>query len=223
MIQGSEPAKVVGGIPTIPITVDGTNDSIDFEVDGFNFSVTLDHGTYNTEQALADACPGRHRRQHRSGRGGHRQPQRQQPDRAVDPATRAATARSSSPAARPSPTSASASGQAGSGVDGLVEVDGVVTAISDTTPGTTVTLASAGAGTIEATLSGGSSRTGTITAEQTTSGTTLQEVVNAVNSTDNGYSALAVNTGSGYRLQLTADETGAGSSGRHRHRASSAR
>ena len=44
-----------GGIPTIPITVDGTNDSVQFEVDGFSFSITLAHGTYDDEAALASA------------------------------------------------------------------------------------------------------------------------------------------------------------------------
>ncbi len=209
VIQGSDAAKVVGGIPTIPITVDGSNDSIDFEVDGFNFSVTLDHGTYNTEQALADAF--------QAAIAGNAQ--------AAEVATASLNA-SNQIELRTKNEGSDRSlivtggtamtdlgftlGQAGSGVDGLVEVDGVVTAISDTTAGTTVTLASAGAGTIEATLSGGV-RTGTITAAQTTSGSSLQEVVNTINSADLRYSALAVNTGSGYRLQLTADQTGAGS------------
>lgn len=40
---------------------------------------------------------------------------------------------------------------------------------------------------------------------------TLQEIVNDVNSQDLGYTAAAVNTGTGYRLQLTATETGADS------------
>lgn len=210
VIQGSAPAKVIGGIPTIPITVDGTNDNIDIEVDGFSFTVTLDHGTYNTEQALADALQAAI-----AGNAG-----------AAQVATAALNASNQielSTKVEGSDHSLIVTGgtaiadlgftlgQAGSGVDGLVEVDGVVTAVSDTTAGTTVTLASAGAGTIEATLSGGV-RTGTITAEQTTSGTSLQEVVDAVNAGDLGYSAQAVNTGSGYRLQLTADETGAGSS-----------
>lgn len=209
VIQGSGAAKVVGGIPTIPITVDGTNDSIDFEVDGINFSVSLEHGTYNTEQALADAF--------QAAIAGN--------TAAAEVATASLNASNQLELSTRNEgsdrslivTGGTAMtdlgftlGQAGSGVDGLVEVDGVVTAISDTTAGTTVTLASAGAGTIEATLSG-AVRTGTITAEQTTSGTTLQEIVNAVNSAGNGYSAMAVNTGSGYRLQLTADETGAGS------------
>jgi flagellar hook-associated protein 2 len=210
VIQGSAPAKVVGGIPTIPITVDGTNDAIDFEVDGFNFSVTLDHGTYNTEQALVDAF--------QAAIAGNAN------------AAQVATATLNASNQIELSTKVEGSdhsliitggsamtdlgftlGQAGSGVDGLVEVDGVVTAISDTTAGTTVTLASGGAGTIEATVSGGV-RTGAISAEQTTSGTTLQEVVAAINGADNGYTARAVNTGSGYRLQLTADETGVGSS-----------
>ncbi len=209
VVQGSEPAKVVGGIPTIPITVDGTNDGIDFDVDGFNFSVTLEHGTYNTEQALADAF--------QAAIAGN--------SAASDAATASLnasnqielTTRNEGSARVLTITGGTAMtdlgfslGQAGSGVDGLVEVDGVVTAITDTTPGTAVTLASAGAGTIEATVSGGV-RTGSITAEQSTSGGSLQEVVNAINAADQGYSALAVNTGSGYRLQLTADETGAAS------------
>ncbi|MEL6980982.1 MAG: flagellar filament capping protein FliD [Actinomycetota bacterium] len=208
--QGSEPAKVVGGIPTIPITVDGTNDGIDFEVDGFSFSVSLDHGTYNTEQALADALS--------AAVSGHAQASAVatvslNASNEIELRTRnEGSDRSIIVTGGTAMTDLGFSlGQAGSGVDGLVEVDGVVTAISDTTAGTTVSLASGGAGSIEATLSGGV-RTGSITAEQSTSGGSLQEVVNAINSSDNGYSALAVNTGSGYRLQLTSDETGLGAS-----------
>ncbi len=40
---------------------------------------------------------------------------------------------------------------------------------------------------------------------------TVNDVIDAVNSQDLGYSAIAVNTGTGYRIQLTANETGAAS------------
>ncbi len=47
----------------------------------------------------------------------------------------------------------------------------------------------------------------------TSGGETLAEVVDSINNTDGlGYRAMAVNTGSGYRLQVMATETGAASS-----------
>ncbi len=210
VIQSSGTAKVVGGIPTIPITVDGTNDQVDFEVDGFSYSVTLDHGTYNTEQALADSFS--------AAVAGHSE--------AAAVATVSLNASNQIELESKGEgsdrsiviTGGSAIsdlgfslGQAGSGVDGLVEVDGVVTAITDASAGTAVTLASSGTGTIDATVSG-PIRAGSVTAEQgALAADTLAELVSSINSADLGYSAMAVNTGSGYRLQLTADESGAGS------------
>ncbi len=98
---------------------------------------------------------------------------------------------------------------AATGTDGIVTVDGVANTITDTTKDTAVTL-NAGAGSITASMSG-PMRLGTANTEQVSFGSgTLSEVVSAINNADGlGYGAVAVNTGSGYRLQLTANNTGA--------------
>ncbi|MEZ5227431.1 MAG: flagellar filament capping protein FliD [Acidimicrobiales bacterium] len=95
------------------------------------------------------------------------------------------------------------------GTDGIVTVDGVANTITDTTKDTAVTL-NASAGSIAAVMSG-PMRLGTANTEQVSFGSgTLSEVVSAINNADGlNYGAVAVNTGSGYRLQLTANETGA--------------
>lgn len=97
---------------------------------------------------------------------------------------------------------------AATGTDGIVTVDGVANTITDTADDTAVTL-NASAGTISAVMSG-PMRTGTANAEQVSFGSgTLSEVVSAINNADGlGYGAVAVNTGNGFRLQLTANETG---------------
>jgi flagellar hook-associated protein 2 len=211
VVQSSGEAKTVGGIPTIPITVDGTNDAIDFEVSGISYSVTLEHGTYDSEEGLANALSAAIAGH--SGASAVATASLNEDNRLV----LATRAEGSDHSITVTGGTAVADlgftlGQAGSGVDGLVEVDGVVTAISDASSGTSVTLATAGAGTIEATLNG-AIRVGTAEVNQTTSSGSgsLQDLVNSVNSADLGYTAFAVNTGSGYRLQLTADEPGAAS------------
>ncbi len=95
------------------------------------------------------------------------------------------------------------------GTDGIVTVDGVANTITDTTKDSAVTL-NASAGSIAAVMSG-PMRLGTANAEQVSFGSgTLSEVVSAINNADGlSYGAVAVNTGSGYRLQLTANDTGA--------------
>ena len=211
VVQDSGAAEVEGvGIPAIPITIDGTNDDIDFEVDGFNFSVTLSPGIYNTEQALADAI---------------------QAAIEGNPATAGLVTAGLTPDNRLSLSTVGEGsarsliitggdaitglgfslGQSGTGTDGIVEVDGVQTAVTDTTAGTEVVLASGGAGSITATV-GGPLRSGTAdVAQEGVGGGTLAELVSTINSAGLDYTAAAVNTGSGYKLQLTAKETGADS------------
>ena len=99
------------------------------------------------------------------------------------------------------------------GTDGSVRVgtNGPVTAITDTKAGVAHSLAAA-SGSVTVTMSG-ALRTGTVAAAQRSFGTgTLQEVVDTINGAGGlGYTAVAVNVGGGYRLQLTTKETGASS------------
>ena len=102
-------------------------------------------------------------------------------------------------------------GQFGTGTDGIVEVNGAQTVVTDTTAGGSITLDGGGGASIEAVIAG-PIREGTATVSQDDfGGGTLSEVVATINSGDLGYRASAVDTGSGYRLQLTATETGAAS------------
>ena len=213
--QSSDVARIQGGgIPTIPITIDGSNDGIDIEVNGFSFSISLAHDTYNTNEELTSAL---------------------QAAIAADGAANAAFGaelvngnqvnlftRAEGSAHSITVTGGTAvaalgltaqQGITAVGVDGIVEVDGTPNVITDASSGTAVTLASGGPGSIDAVLNGGL-RVGTATASQTTSAGSgsLRDLVDSLNAADLGYTAYAVNTGSGYRLQLTADETGAASS-----------
>ncbi|MCP4224152.1 MAG: flagellar filament capping protein FliD [Actinomycetia bacterium] len=209
--QASAAAELEGvGIPTIPITVDGTNDSIDFQVDGFNYSITLAHGTYNDEAALAAAVSASITSNASAS----------EVAAASLSADNKLVLRTTAEGSDHSITltGGTALGALGltafssaSGVDGVVEVDGTSTVISDASAGQAVTLASGGAGSIDAVLSG-PLRAGSATAAQVTPGNgTLSDLVSTINSSDLGYTAQAVNTGAGYRLQLTATETGSGS------------
>ncbi|MGH1489492.1 MAG: flagellar filament capping protein FliD [Acidimicrobiales bacterium] len=209
--QSSEAAEVKGaGIPTIPITIDGTNDSVDVEVNGFSFSVTLAHDTYESEDDLADAL--------KAGVAATSGAAAAFSATLTADNEIALTTKGEGSAHSITVTGGTALGALGltaaataTGVDGIVELDGTATTITDTTDGTEVTLPSGGAGSITATLSG-ALRVGTATTSQSTSGSgSLNELVGALNAADLGYTAYAVNTGDGYRLQLTANETGADS------------
>ncbi|MCP5027993.1 MAG: hypothetical protein GY929_17085, partial [Actinomycetia bacterium] len=96
-------------------------------------------------------------------------------------------------------------GALATGIDGVVEVAGVATSITDSTDKTPITL-SAGVGSIDAVVSG-PLRVGTAQVEEISFGDgTLLETVQAINSAGNSpvvAAAVAVGDGS-FRLQLTA-------------------
>ncbi len=211
--QASAAAKIEGSnIPTIPITIDGTNDGVDLEVSGFNFSVTLAHDTYSTEQALADAIAAAIAG---SAGAGLATASLNQNNR-IELSTGAEGSDHSIRVA--GGTAAFALGlsqgrhrRTSFGTDGIVEVNGTATTITDASAGANITLPSGGAGSIDATISGGL-RVGVATASQATPPSdSLDDLVASINAADLGYTAFSVNTGSGYRLQLTANETGADS------------
>jgi len=210
--QSSEFATVQGvGIPAIPIEIDATNDDVELEVNGFHFSVSLTHGPYDSEQALAaalgDAIAAN-------------------PDAAsrVNASLTATNQISLSTLSQGSSQTLSvvggdglaalglSAGSVASGVDAIVDVDGTETTLSTITAGAQVSLASGNGGTIEATLTGDAITSGTATVSQTGFGSgSLADVVNTINNADLSYTAAAVSTGDGYRLQLTAKTTGADS------------
>ncbi len=209
--QSSDAARITGaGIPTIPITIDGTNDRVDVEVSGFSFSVTLTHDTYGTEEDLAAALSAAI-----ATDNGLQAVARASLDESnrIELATKAEGSAHSITITGGTALAALGltAGSTATGTDGIVEVDGTATTITDASTGTTVTLPSGGTGSIEAVVAG-ALRVGTATVTQSTSGSgSLDELVAALNGADLGYTAIAVDTGNGYRLQLTADETGADS------------
>lgn len=211
VVQASAAATLEGGnIPTIPIDVDGTNDNIDFEVNGFSFSVAMVHGNYNSEADLAAAV-----QQAINADAGASQVAKASLN-ASNQLTLSTVGEGSDNAIIITGGNAMASlgftlGATAIGVDGIVEVDGTQTTVTDASAGTAVNLPGGAGGSIAAVLSG-PLREGTATVEQAGFGTgSLADVVATVNNADLDYTAAAVNTGNGYRLQLIAKESGAAS------------
>jgi flagellar hook-associated protein 2 len=210
VVQASVAAKLEGvTIPTFPIAVDGTNDNVQLEVNGFQFTVSLSHGTYDSEAALASALAAAI-----EGDAGASQVATAS---LVDGDRIRLSTLAEGSASSITITGGSALGVLGlstgtaTGVDGIVSVNGTQTAITDTTGGTEVTLPSGGTGTIQVVIVG-PLRQGTAEVSQNGFGSgSLADVVATINSSNLPYTAAAVNTGSGFRLQLTARQTGAAS------------
>ncbi len=207
--QDSAAAVVSGTTPSYPVTFTSLTGGLDVQVAGVTYNLDIAAGTYNTAAELSTAV-----------------------DQAITAAgasgALAVSVGSSDELVFSSVAEGSAvdvtivgglattdlgftAGATASGTDGIVVVDGVTNTITDTGAGS-VNLTGNG-GTITADVVG-PVRTGTATVENLDyGGGTLQEVIDAINNSDGlGYRAMAVNTGSGYRLQVIANETGAGSS-----------
>ena len=184
--------------------VAGVNDTVDLTVNGAARTVTLAAGTYDRTQLAAavqaaiDATGGG-------------------VTAAVDGAgaLELTTAREGSAASLriTGGTALTALGltvQAGAttGTDGVVDVGGTLTTVSDASAGQAVAIATA-SGTIDVTLSGGL-RVGETTVTTVSTGTkSLADVAAAINNANAGMSAAAVKVGDGaWRLQLTARSTG---------------
>ncbi len=209
--QASAGATVSSGpIPTIPVTVDATNDQLGLEVNGVSYQVSLDHGTYDSEQALANALA--------TAIAGNTDL-----DGVVTSKLDADDHLVLSTVAEGSAHSLQITGGNGAdslgfvagpavvGTDGIVSINGQTTTVNDTTLGPIAMQATADpAGpSITVTINGGL-RAGTAEAEQIdfASGS-LTDIVNTINDASGlNYSAAAINTGNGYRLQLMSRETG---------------
>ena len=211
--QATAPATITAGAaPSFPIELTSADNSLTITVDGMAQTVTVKPGPYESKAALSRALvdavatnPGL------SGKVVFGS----EPDGRL----RLSTVREGS-AAQLAITGGTAMATLGfqvtgpvPGTDGSVQVgtNGPITAVTDTTKGTTVTLAAA-QGSLTATMAG-PLRAGTVQAGQRSFGTgTLGEVVDVLNNAGGlGYTATAVNIGSGYRLQLTGKQTGASS------------
>lgn len=210
--QASEGASITGVAATVPATIDGTNDTITVEVNGASHTVTLTHDTYDDADQLASAINNAIAQSGAVGLVSAGASDTGEITLTTSGEGSAATLNITGGTAVTTGALGLTAGSSATGVDGIVVVDGVSNTITDTTATGPVTL-NGSSGTITADLSG-PIRTGTADVEQVGfGGGTLAEVVETINGAGGlGYSAVALNTGSGYRLQLTAKETGAASS-----------
>ncbi len=210
--QASQAATVNSGpIPTIPVTIDATNDRLGLEVNGVAYEVSLDHGDYDSEQALSNALStaiSSH-----ADLSGVVTSSLDADDHLVLSTVAEGSANSIQiTGGNGADTLGFVAGPASVGVDGVISINGQISNISDTSVGTITLQASADpAGpTIDVTMTGGL-REGTAEVEQVdfASGS-LTDIVNTINGASGlNYTAAAINTGNGYRLQLMSREAGA--------------
>lgn len=206
--QATGAASTTSASQLPPTTIDSGNDTVTVEVNGIGVTVTIPHGSYATAGQLAAAI--------QSAVQADPTAQGLRATATSDGHLRLSTTREGS-AATLQVTGGSALATLGidadasarAGTDGIVTVDGTATTVTSAEPGAAVTLA-APTGSLTATLSGGL-RTGTIAGRNVDVGDgTLSSVVNAVNATDSGARAAAVQVGPGqYRLQITSTTAGA--------------
>lgn len=206
--QDSAAATISGSTPSYPVSFSNGNGNVDIRVGGVDYALDIAAGTYGDAASLATAVGQALTAAGASG--------------AVSVTVGASnelvfsTANEGSAATLTIVGGNGASrlgltgGTTATGTDGIVVVDGVTNTITDTSAGS-ATLNGSG-GTITADIVGGI-RTGTASVENVGyGGGTLAEVIEAINNSDGlGYRAMAVNTGSGYRMQVMAKDTGAAS------------
>ena len=104
-------------------------------------------------------------------------------------------------------------GNAVSGTDGIITVDGQANTVSDiAATGSTVTLNSGNGGTVQADLAPGGLSLGTMAAQNVSVGNgSLASVVSAINASGLGMSAEALDVGENqYALSVSSEKTGAG-------------
>lgn len=184
-------------------TIDATNDTIEVEIDGVASTLTLAQGADLTEAQVASAV--------QTASNGTLTASVASTGElvltTVDEGSQA-TLRVTGGTALTA-LSLSVDGAAIAGVDGLIDVDGTVTAITDARADATASVPSGTGGAVDLVLSGGL-RTGSVTAENvSTVDGTLANVVAAINDADAGMTAAAVQVAPGqFRLQLSATTTG---------------
>jgi flagellar hook-associated protein 2 len=202
-------AITAGSAPATPLTVTtGTNDQLAVRVDGVAHTLTLAAGTYNTADQLATALGAAITA---AGLGG-------QLAATVDGGRiRLATVHEgsshhlevrNSTARQALGFGPNGSALTAAGTDGVVTFNGDTVTIPSTKPPAQVVV-----GNLTMTI-GGPIRAGEVVVKTVDiGGGTLGEVIQAINAAHGlGFSAAAVNVGNGYRLQLTAKQTGAHSS-----------
>ena len=202
--QASAGATTTGTVLGTSTVITGANDTIDLVVNGAARTVAIAAGTYDRTQLAAAV----HAALTASGGG---------VGASIDGAgaLELTTAREGS-AATMQITGGTALADLGlavqaaavAGTDGVIDVGGTITTVTDATAGQAVAVGTA-AGTIDVTLSGGL-RLGSSAVKTVSTGTrSLADVAAAINGANAGVSAAAVKVGdNAWRLQLTSRSTG---------------
>ena len=202
--QASAGATTTGAVLAASTAITGANNTFDLTANGTARTVTLATGTYDRTQLAAAVQSALDA----SGGG---------VTATVDGAgaLRLATTREGSMAtmqitggAALTDLGLAVQGTAATGTDGVIDVGGTLTTVTDANAGQAVAVATA-AGTIDVTLSGGL-RLGSSTVKTVSTGTrSLADVASAINGANAGVSAAAVKVGdNAWRLQLTSRSTG---------------
>lgn len=205
-------AAIISGapVPTIPVTIDATNDRLGLEVNGTAYEVPLAHGEYDSERALANAMASA--LSDHLDLAGKVEARLGDDDQIVLSTVAEGSANSLQITGG---TAADAlglvAGPAAVGTDGEITINGQASVVSDTGLETITlpTSAAVGGPSITVTMSGGL-ETGVADVGQVSFGDgSLVDIVNTINgATGLNYSAAAINTGNGYRLQLMSKDTG---------------
>lgn len=207
--QASQAATISGSALSYPVSFNGGNGSLSIDVNGVSYNLSIAAGSYSDADALTAAIGDAITAAGASGElAVAAGPSGEIVFSTVGEGSAAGITITGGPAVN---RLGLTQGTTATGVDGIVVVDGVTNTITDTTVTGPITLNGTN-GTLTADLVG-PIRAGTASVEETGyAGGTLQEVIDAINGADNlGYTAMAINTGSGYRLQIMANETGADS------------
>ncbi len=202
--QATAGATTTGSALAGTTVVTGTNNTLDVNVNGTARTVTIAGGTYDRTQLAAAVQTALDA----SGGG---------VTASVDGAgaLRLTTTREGS-AATMQITGGSAlvdlgltvQASAMTGTDGVVDIDGTLTTVSNAVAGQAVSLATA-AGTLDVTLAGGLRVGSTTVKTVSTGGRTLADVAAAINGANAGIGAAAVKVGdNAWRLQVTSRSTG---------------
>lgn len=189
------------------IVIDGTNQALRVEIDGVTENFVIAAGTYDGA-GLADAIGTASGGQLTASVDGTGNLVLATTDEGSAATLRVRSGGSTSLTAMGF-TGGEVDGAASTGTDGVVEVDGTATTVSDVRAGVSVVLPSGTGGSVTASLSSGL-ELGTINAKSVSTGDgTLSAVVNAINGANAGVTASAIQIDGGqYKLQLASSASG---------------
>lgn len=202
--QSSAGAQLSGSPLADTVTIDASSSSLSVDLDGTPSTFTLTQGTYTRDQLAAEVT--------RASSGAL--------DATIgaDGALRLATTHEGSAASLQLTAANTALGLGDTattarGTDAVVSLDGVATTVASLTRGSQLALTGAGGDSLVFTLAGGlRAGAASATVVDLAPGSSLNQVVSAINGAGAGVRATAVQvSATAYRLQLTSMTTGAAS------------